>query len=202
MSEWWTYRPSDFLMFSPRTYWRMVELYNREVWPAHLLAMAGGLGAIALTAMRNKAASRAAALLLAPAWVWVGWAFHWERYASINWSAQYLAAAFLLQAALLLAVAAMPQGPATAPARSRIQHVGLVLALAGVLAYPLAGLAAGRPWSQSEVFGIAPDPTALATLGLLLATGPLQSRAAGIVLATIPVLSLLLGMATLWVMAG
>lgn len=33
MSEWWTYRLSDFLMFSPATYWRMVERYNREVWP-------------------------------------------------------------------------------------------------------------------------------------------------------------------------
>ena len=42
MSEWWTYRPSDFLMFSPRTYHRLVELYNAEVWPAHVLAM--GLG--------------------------------------------------------------------------------------------------------------------------------------------------------------
>ena len=25
MSEWWTYRPSDFLLFAPRTYYRLFE---------------------------------------------------------------------------------------------------------------------------------------------------------------------------------
>ena len=25
MSEWWTYRPEDFLLFSPRVYWRMFD---------------------------------------------------------------------------------------------------------------------------------------------------------------------------------
>ena len=43
MSEWWTYRPSDFLLFSPRTYYRLFELYNAEVWPGHVLALALGL---------------------------------------------------------------------------------------------------------------------------------------------------------------
>jgi hypothetical protein len=38
MSEWWTYRPEDFLLFSPRVYWRMFELQNEVAcgpgnWP-------------------------------------------------------------------------------------------------------------------------------------------------------------------------
>ena len=37
MSEWWTYRPSDFLMFAPRTYWRLFELHNEAWWPAQPL---------------------------------------------------------------------------------------------------------------------------------------------------------------------
>ena len=40
MTEWWTYRPSDFLMFAPETYWRLVERYNLDVWPLQLLALA------------------------------------------------------------------------------------------------------------------------------------------------------------------
>jgi hypothetical protein len=28
MSEWWSYRFSDLLMFSPETYYRLFELYN------------------------------------------------------------------------------------------------------------------------------------------------------------------------------
>ena len=30
MQEWWTYRPADFLLFSPRTYWRLFELATRR----------------------------------------------------------------------------------------------------------------------------------------------------------------------------
>jgi hypothetical protein len=49
---------------------------------------------------------------------------------------------------------------------------------------PLAGPLLGRGWRQVEIFGVAPDPTAVATLGLLLAArGP--GRA---VLMIIPVL--------------
>ena len=33
MSEWWTYSLSDFLLFSPRTYYRLFELYNLAIWP-------------------------------------------------------------------------------------------------------------------------------------------------------------------------
>src|ERR1700752_2916331 len=43
MSEWWTYRPEDFLLFSPRVYWRMFELHNAALWPLQVLALAAGL---------------------------------------------------------------------------------------------------------------------------------------------------------------
>ena len=43
MSEWWTYRAEDFLLFSPRVYWRMFELHNAALWPLHVLTLAAGL---------------------------------------------------------------------------------------------------------------------------------------------------------------
>ena len=39
----------------------------------------------------------------------------------------------------------------------------------GLVVYPVLPPLFGRPWSGAEVFGIAPDPTAIATLGFLLA---------------------------------
>jgi hypothetical protein len=83
-----------------------------------------------------------------------------------------------------------------------MQNLGWLLAITGVVLYPLAGLLAGRPWSQAEVFGTAPEPTALASLGLLLASGYPPSRARRCLLAVIPTLSLLIGAATLWLMAA
>ena len=52
MSEWWSYRAEDFLLFSPRVYWRMFELHNAAFWPLHLLTLAAGLIAILLIARR------------------------------------------------------------------------------------------------------------------------------------------------------
>lgn len=202
MSEWWTYRLSDFLMFSPRTYWRLVELYNRGVWPAQLAALGVGLGALWLAGTRRAGAARVLAALLAAAWLWVGWAFHWQRYATINWAAQYFAVAFAVQAVLLLALGVWQRDGHAPTTGSALQRLGWLLAVGGVLLYPLAGLLAARPWAQAEVFGIAPEPTALASLGLLLASGHPPSRAGRCVLAIIPTLALLVGAATLWLMAN
>ena len=74
----------------------------------------------------------------------------------------------------------------------------MVAAIAVVL-YPLMGWALGRPWAQAEVAGLMPDPTALATLALLLAAR--RPPAWRPLLAVIPTASLLIGAATLWTMA-
>lgn len=197
MSDWWTYRLSDFLMFSPRTYWRLVDLYNRDVWPAQILAVAAGLLLLYFTGAQRPGARRAAAALLALAWLWVGWAFHWQRYATINWSAAYLALAFVLQA-LLLAISGLvaPAGHAL-PGTSMLRNLGWMLALGGLLLYPLMAWAGGRPWTQAEVFGVMPEPTALVTLGFLLASGHPHARW----LCIVPVLALLIGAATLWLLS-
>lgn len=196
MSEWWTYTLSDFLMYAPRTYWRLVELYNRDFWPLHLPVLAAGLAALWLAASRRSQGFRWIACGLAAVWLWVGWAFLWQRYVSINWASQYLAAAFAVQAALLLA-AAWVCSKATAWPGVSARSVGWLLATAGLL-YPLLGLALGRPWVQAEALGMAPEPTALFTLGLLLLSGQPASYAGRVLLFSIPLLCLLLGAATGW----
>ena len=166
MSEWWTYRPSDFLMFAPRTYWRLFELQNEALWPAQWL---GALLALVLVVglwRRHGPTLRAGALGLALAWAWVAYGFFWQRYAPINWAAGSFAWASGLQALGLLTLSFQHAVRATAAtARHRI---GLGLVLWALLAHPLLPLAFGRPWMQAEVIGLAPDPTAIATLGLLL----------------------------------
>jgi hypothetical protein len=93
--------------------------------------------------------------------------------------------------------------PGDAPAAgAAVRRLGWLLAVGGVLLYPLAALMAGRAWTQLEVFGITPEPTALATLGLLLASAQPPARVWRCVLLIIPVLSLLVGAATLWLIAG
>ena len=46
MSEWWTYGLSDFLMFSPRTWWRLAEQYHRSLWPVQWVGLAASMVAV------------------------------------------------------------------------------------------------------------------------------------------------------------
>lgn len=159
MSEWWTYRPSDFLMFSPRIYWRLFESLNEAWWPAQVPLM---IAALWWLVVRPNA--RAAALLLGGCWIAVAWSFHHQRFAPINWVADGFAVAFALQGLLLIGLAATSDAGVNRVARGR---VGAALALWALLLHPLLAPLTGRPWPQAEVFGLAPDPTAIATLALL-----------------------------------
>jgi hypothetical protein len=168
VSEWWTYRPSDFLMFAPGTYWRLFELHNAAWWPAQPLCVATGLAWLARSARGGGAAPRTGAAVLALAWGFVGATFVLGRYASINWAASALATLPSAAALLLALLATRTDLRTTAePVRRR---AGWLLAAWALAAHPLLAWASGRPFAQAEVIGLAPDPTAIATLGLLLAT--------------------------------
>jgi hypothetical protein len=195
MSEWWTYRPSDFLLFSPRTYFRLAESYNLEVWPGQVVAVAAALLLVALAWRGSRRAGRLIALALACAWALVAWRFHWTLYATINWAAVYFAMAFGAQAALLVGAAFLDglRFDRRPPARRR--YAGLALVVLALALQPLAALMLGRPLLQLEAAGLFPDPTALVTLGLLLIAG----RAHG-ALFLVPVLWCLVSAATLWTM--
>lgn len=167
METWLSYRLADLLMFSPGIYARLFERVNEAVWPGHLLLAALTVAMLALAGTRNLFAHRLAAMLLAAAWGWVAWRF-FGLYAEINLAAPWFAALFLGQAVMLLILAAI--GPGFALGRPhRIRHwLGLGLALWGLVLHPIAWLAGGRPLAGTELFAVAPDPTAIATVGLLL----------------------------------
>jgi len=171
MSEWWTYRLSDFLMFSPQAWGRLLELYNAAIWPVQVLGLGLGVASIALAA-RAERPDRWLVALLAACWAWVAWAFHLRHHATINLAAGAYAAGFAAQA-LLLAFGALRGSAAQGSTGRRPQArwrrpTGLVLLAIAVAGWPLLGALAGRPLAQAEVFGVAPDPTVVGTLGVLL----------------------------------
>jgi uncharacterized protein DUF6064 len=194
MSEWWTYTPTDFLLFSPRTYYRLFELYNADVWPLQIVALALGVAMLVAIARGAAWSGRAVAALLAAFWLFVTWAYLLERFDTINWAARYYAVGFVIQAALLAW---------TAVIRDRLSfatdtiggRIGLGLFFYALVIHPLIALLAGRPWTQAEIFGLAPDPTAIATLGILLAAGRPRWH-----LLSLPLLWCIVSGLTLWTM--
>ncbi|MFG6159201.1 DUF6064 family protein [Halomonas sp. 1390] len=171
-SAWWTYRPEDLLMFSPRVYARLFELHNQALWPAQLLALALGAAALAVLLRPGPRGTRLVVVLLAVAWAFVAWAFLWQRYAPIHWGIAYVAPLFGLQA-LLLAGLAVRRGGLHLARHGRVRRgLGIGLFAYALVLHPLVALATGRGLAGAEVLGLTPDPLAIATLGVLAMAQP------------------------------
>jgi hypothetical protein len=143
-----SYRIRDLLMFSARTYNRLFENYNRDVWPLHLLAFAIGIAILVLAWRRQH--PRVIAALLAICWLWVAYAFHWQRFSTIHTYGRWFGVAFVVEGVLML----VPRSLGSSGARGFLFLFALI-----VLIYPLLS-------PRRELFAIAPDPTALATIAL------------------------------------
>jgi hypothetical protein len=190
MSEWWTYRPADLLMFSARSYARLFELHHAALWPTQALVLAFGLLIAVLVWRRHPQAHRVALVGLALGWAAVGFFFHLQRYAAIQTAAPWFAAAFGVQGLLMLAAAWRGAAPGTIRRR-----VGLGLMIFAALGMPLLGLALARPLGQLECVGLTPDATVVATLGaLLLVRAPWAWP--------IPLAWVAIGATTLWTLAS
>ena len=85
MQEWWSYRPGDFLLFSPRTYWRLFQLANEALWPLQIPVLLIGAAILAMLFRPRAWADRVIPAVLAAAWLSVSVGFLWMRHAAINW---------------------------------------------------------------------------------------------------------------------
>jgi hypothetical protein len=195
MAEWWTYSLSDFLLFSPRTYYRLFELYNLAIWPLQVAALAVSLAILWTWRRGGREHGRLISVLVAVCWLWVAWAYLLGHYDTINWAARYFAIGFALQTLLLMLVGFARNGLRLRWVNDTVSRIGLGIFLFALLLQPLIGPLIGRPWTQAEIFAIAPDPTVVATLGILLATDRPHWM-----LMIVPLLWCAISGATLWTM--
>jgi hypothetical protein len=170
MSDWLSWSLTDFLLFAPRTYYRLFALHNAALWPLQVAVLAAGLAILGLAfASRPAWRGQAIAALLAVAWLFVAVAWHLQRYDGINFAGRWFALGFALQALLLLAVGVLRDGLRLAPRAHPAGRLGMAIFAFALGIQPLMGPLAGREWASAEIFGLAPDPTAVGTLGILVA---------------------------------
>ena len=194
MSEWWTYRLTSFLLFSPPTYYRLLERYNLAIWPAQLAGMAIGLAIVALLIGKRGHHERIIAGLLAACWLWIALAFHYQRYAQINWAATWFALGFACEALLLVVVGVLVGRLDLQLARGGTLWIATSMVAISILGYPMLAPLTGRPWTTAEIFGVAADPTAIASVAVLaLVRGRIRW-----LLLIVPVLWCAVAAATLW----
>jgi hypothetical protein len=196
IEEWFGYTLSDALMFSPRVYYRLIELYNEAVAPAQALTI--GLGLAILAALVRGGGIRFPAIALGAIWLWVSYAFLWERFATINWPISYVVPFTVLQGLMLIGIGVAGAGLALPASRNIAAAAGLTLFAAAVILYPFIAPLLDRPWAAAEIFGLMPDPTAVATLAFLA----VASGRARWLLMIVPILWCAISSVTLWTMGS
>ena len=194
MGELASYRLSDFILFSQTAYYRQFELYNQAIWPLHIVAMLFSLLIGYALWKKPDWAGRVISGLLVVSWCWVAWAFLYQRFYQIHVVADGYALGFVLQAGFLTWYGVI-KNRLTLIATSQLRIItGAGVLFVALLFYPFIALITGRSWLQFEMFALAPDPTVLATLAILLVYNAPK------VLYVIPVIWVILSVMTLFVM--
>lgn len=173
MSEWSSYSLHDLLIFSPESYFRLFARSNQDFWPFQLTIIAVALLMLYLTTVRTVRAQLFILVGLALFWLLSGWWFVHQFYSQINTIADWYLWLFLLQIVLLLLYATLNHLKTGfyRPAGDAMLGLGMGIAVYALFIHPLLLLLAGREWRAVELVGVAPDPTAIATIGFVLAMG-------------------------------
>ena len=161
--------------FSEEQFLQNFSRYNHSIWPVQLAAILVCLGLAVWSLSKAGAPARIVLASLSGLWLWNGIAYHWLSFSAINPVARVFGALFVAQA-LVFAYSAVKQRAsfrAVADWRSRL---GFMIALYAIVFYPLVGLASGHVFPSAPVLGVAPCPTTIFTLGILLMGRPALSR--------------------------
>ncbi|WDD97852.1 DUF6064 family protein [Thalassomonas actiniarum] len=187
---------SDFLMFMPESYSRLITHYNQAVWPLPLFTLLLGAVNLVLIKSRYLHRNRLVNLSLACHWLWVGLVFHYHYFSTINWAAPAFALLFSLQAALLFFWGVIKNKIHYQAPFTPVGYAGLFIYLFVLLLYPALTAYWHQGRQSADYYGVGADATCLATLGLLLMT---NSRSRYYLL--LPLLWCLLSAAMAWMMA-
>lgn len=159
--------------FTQEEFLEVFAVYNVAMWPLPVLSYVLGIMAVGLTFWRSRGATATILVALALMWLVNGVAYHWSFFARINPIARLFGLLFVLQAFLLAGASLLYPSFRVTAQRDARTIAGLGLAVFAMVFYPVVGRIAGHVFPAVPIFGLAPCPTTIFTIGLLL-MGTLQ----------------------------
>ncbi len=156
------------LPFTVAQFFAVFADYNAAIWPMQIVAF--GLGGLAVLALwlRQPLSNWIILFALAVTWALNGVGYHFLFFTAISQAAYAFAAAFVLQSILFAAAAVVPNDLRFDVRRSFRSAIGLSVIAYALLIYALLGYWAGHGGMAGPLFGVAPCPTTIFTIGMLL----------------------------------
>ena len=156
------------ILFTREVYLRLFDQYNAAVWPAQLVAYLAAAVVLLMIFRRRRGGRRIIAAILAGFWAWAGVIYHMGTFATINWAAWGFGVLFVVQSAMLAWTGGVRGRLSFRLDRTPTGWTGMGLMALALAAYPLIGPLTGAGWTQVGLVGVAPNPTVLFTLAVLL----------------------------------
>lgn len=156
------------LPFTAEQFFAVFVTYNAAIWPMQIVAYILGFLAVSALRWRSVFGMRLILVTLAIMWAWNGIAYHLAFFAQINPLAYGFTAIFLLQSILFAASSAPKSGILFQIRADPRSALGLSLIVYALLVYEILGDLAGHGLMAGPLFGVAPCPTAIFTIGMLL----------------------------------
>lgn len=176
------------LPFSQPDFLAVFAAYNERIWPLQAVAAALGVMALALLGSERAWADRAIAGILAAFWSTMGVGYHWTFFSRIN-PAAYLFGGLFLAAAVVFTIEGIVRNRIHFRIRWNLRgQLASILFVYSLVVYPILGLMT-HPYPDTPLFGVAPCPTTIFTLGLLV----VASYPRPVLLAAVPMLWTVIG---------
>lgn len=143
--------------------------YNAAIWPMQIVAYLAGLLIVVVLRHPSRSSDMVIMSALAAMWAVNGIGYHLLHFTPVNPAARLFAVLFVAQAALLAVSSYVWRHRIIFdPGRSLMTTLGLLLMLFALVGYPALGFLAGHRYPAVPMFGIAPCPTTIFTIGLLM----------------------------------
>ena len=156
--------------FSVDQFFEIFKNYNEAVWPAQIIAYILGILALVLAWRTSKISSRLICGILAVFWIWMGVFYHILHFSVINPVARIFGVVFVLQGLLFLIAGTILDKLSFRFSTKPLPVVGAAFLLYAMVIYPALGAYFGHVYPAAPMFGVAPCPTTIFTIGILLWT--------------------------------
>jgi hypothetical protein len=153
--------------FTQAQFFDVFAAYNAAVWPAQIVLYLAGLAVLVLAFRRSQWADHLITSILAFYWIWMGALYHIVFFRRINPAALIFGVVFIVQGVLFIVATLRGRLRFGAPLGWRA-IIGAVFIVYAMVIYPILGIVSGHSLLDGPLFGVAPCPTTIFTIGILL----------------------------------
>ena len=176
--------------FNEEVYFAIFADYNLEIWPMQPIAYLVGIILFGLARYPFPFSGRIVLAAIALCWIYMAQNYLAVFLSQLLWATWILQILFYLQALILLVVAILPSRPEIRLTANNEGWTAVAIAAFVMIFYPMiAAQTGGHAWPATQLAGVAPLPSAVLTIALMVLAPPRRA----ILLVVVPALVVLIG---------